>query len=142
MAQSVLYSPQVLALATGLAAFPHDPAAPLLGEARSPTCGSSVKLSLALDESHRIAAVGVRATACAIGQASAMLFASGAGDRTAEELAAAERQIESWLTGGALPDWPGFDALEPARAYPARHGAIRLPWKAALAALASGDVPR
>jgi NifU-like protein involved in Fe-S cluster formation len=142
MAAPVLYSPQVLALATGLAAFPYDSAALLQGEARSPTCGSSVKLSLVLDDAERIAALGVQATACAIGQASAMLFAGEAVGRNGADLAVTDQQIEVWLKGGALPDWPGFDALEPARAYPARHGAIRLPWKAALAALASGEAAR
>ena len=32
------------------------------------------------------------------------------------------------------PDWPGFDLLAPARDYPARHGAILLPFDAAIAA--------
>jgi len=36
-----------------------------------------------------------------------------------------------------LPDWPGLDAIEAARAFPGRHGAMLLPWQAALAALSS-----
>lgn len=142
MAAPVLYSPQVLALATGLAVFPYDPSAELLGEARSPTCGSSIKLSLVRNDAGLIASVGVAAHACAIGQASAMIFASGATGGTGQELEAGGRQIEDWLKGGPLPDWPGFAVLEAARSYPARHGAIRLPWKAALAALASGGAAR
>ena len=137
MAGAVLYSPQVLALATGLADYPFDQSAALHGEARSPTCGSSIKLSLAVDDAGAVSKVGLAAHACAIGQASAMVFAEGAAGRTSDEIAAAELEIANWLTGGSLPDWPGFAALEPARAYPARHGAIRLPWKAALAALSS-----
>ena len=133
----MLYTPEVLALATGLAAFPFDPAAPLTGEARSLTCGSSVKLSLWLDPHGLIAGIGVAAHACAIGQASAALFAASAIETSATELAEADAAITDWLSGGALPQWPGFAAIAAARDYPARHSAIRLPWKAALAALAS-----
>jgi len=35
------------------------------------------------------------------------------------------------------PDWPDLALVAPARAYPARHGAMLLPWKAAAAALSS-----
>jgi NifU-like protein involved in Fe-S cluster formation len=138
MAGAVLYSPEVLALATGLATHPFNPAAELIGEARSPTCGSSIVLSLEQDHTGAIAQAGIRAHACAIGQASAMLFAEGAIGRIGQSLATAEHEIAAWLAGGPLPDWPGFAILAAARDYPARHGAIRLPWKAALAALASG----
>ncbi|MGB3320231.1 MAG: iron-sulfur cluster assembly scaffold protein, partial [Sphingopyxis granuli] len=49
--------------------------------------------------------------------------------------------IAGWFAGeGAAPDWPGFDLLAPARDYPARHGAILLPFDAAVAALAGADV--
>jgi NifU-like protein involved in Fe-S cluster formation len=78
MSAAKLYTPQVLALATGLAGYPFDPKAALLGEARSPTCGSSIKLSLAVDAAGVITTVGLTAHACAIGQASAMVFAEGA----------------------------------------------------------------
>jgi hypothetical protein len=45
--------------------------------------------------------------------------------------------IEAWLStaDAPLPDWPGLSAIAAARSYPARHGAILLPWKAAMAAL-------
>ncbi|QYU66279.1 hypothetical protein J4558_14920 [Leptolyngbya sp. 15MV] len=55
-------------------------------------------------------------------------------------MARAEAGIALWLSGaGPRPDWPGLELLEPARAYPARHAAILLPWKAALAALNKRD---
>jgi hypothetical protein len=41
-----------------------------------------------------------------------------------------------------LPDWPDIQQIEPARDYPGRHGAIALPWKAALDALSNGVGPR
>ena len=47
-------------------------------------------------------------------------------------------QLEAWLAGdGPVPGWPDLALVEPARAHPARHGAMLLPWKAALAALSS-----
>jgi len=134
-----LYTPEVLALATSLAAHPFDPAMPFTGEARSPSCGSALALSLRLDEGGRIAALGLRPQACAIGQAAAALFAAGAAGRSRTEIAAAETAIAAWLGGSAgQPDWPGLAAIAAARAYPARHGAILLPWRAALDALPPG----
>jgi len=131
-----LYTPEVLALATGLAALPFDPAMALQGSARSASCGSRVDLSLAVDGGGRIERLGLRAQACAIGQAAAAIFARAAPGRDRDGLAAALASLEAWLAGSApLPDWPGLDAIAAAQAFPGRHGAILLPWKAALEAL-------
>jgi len=133
-----LYTPEVLALATALAAHPFDPAMPFAGTARSPSCGSTLALSLRLDEAGRIAELGLRPQACAIGQASAAIFAAAVPGRTRADIARAEAQIAAWLAGtGPLPDWPGLGAIAAARDYPARHGAMLLPWRAALDALAT-----
>ncbi len=133
-----LYTPAVLALATGLAAYPLADDLPLKAEARSRTCGSEVALGLALAADGTIARIGMQVRACAIGQASAALLAQDAQGRTPEALAATLGALESWLAGeGALPDWPGLDLLEPARAHPARHSALLLPWTAARKALSS-----
>lgn len=130
-----LYTPQVLALATSLARFPLDEGLLQRGTARSPTCGSTIEIGLSCDSSGAIAQLGLRAHACAIGQAAAAIFAEAAAGHDAATIKAAEAEIANWLEGGALPDWPNFSAIAAARAYPARHGAILLPWKAALAAL-------
>lgn len=133
-----LYTPAVLALATGLAAYPLADDLPLKAEARSRTCGSEVALGLALAADGTIARIGMQVRACAIGQASAALLAQDAQGRAPEALAATLGALESWLAGeGALPDWPGLDLLEPARAHPARHSALLLPWTAARKALSS-----
>ena len=133
---SKLYTPDLLALAVSLAEWPLDDAAPFSGGARSVTCGSRVTFASSLDGDGRIDRPGLRVTACAIGQAAAALFVAGAPGRSRQEIEAARGQIASWLTdSGPLPDWPGFAVLEPARAYPGRHGAIPLAWNAALAAL-------
>lgn len=134
----MLYSPDILAAAVRLADFPLDPALPLAGEARSRSCGSTLSIRLAIDADGRIATAGCRAQACAVGQAAASLFLAEVKGRDARALADARDRLSAWLTGAAdAPDWPGIDLLEPARTYPARHGAILLAWDAALAALAS-----
>jgi NifU-like protein involved in Fe-S cluster formation len=129
---ATLYTPEVLALATELAAYPWDDALPLAGEARSKSCGSTIALGLDLDPAGRIERVALRSQACAIGQAAAAIFARAALGRSADEIRQADEAITAWLAGeGGLPDWPGLEAIAAARDYPARHGAIRLAWQAA-----------
>ena len=134
-----LYSPALLGLATGLAQYPFDPDLPLTAEARSRSCGSVIALGLALDESGRIARIGMRVSACAIGQASAALLAQGTIGAEPSRIAATAAGLSAWLAGeGDLPPWPGLEPLAPALAHPGRHGALLLPWKAAVAALSHG----
>ena len=132
-----LYTPEMLALATGLGAFGWDDTLPLRGEARSRSCGSRIEVALAINRVGQISALGLRPHACAVGQAAAALFAQSSHGRTAAELAESCVAIAAWLTDeGDLPDWPGIAVLDSARAYPARHAAIPLAWEAALVALA------
>lgn len=138
---NVLYTPEILGLAVGLADYPADAALPLSGSARSKSCGSSLTMQLATDAAGHIMRLGIATHACAIGQASAMIFAQAAPGRTTGDIAATETAITAWLAGeGALPAWPGLASIAPAAAYPARHGAILLPWRAALSALSSGEI--
>lgn len=133
---AVLYTPEILALAVELARYPLYDAFALNGDAQSRVCGSRVSLTIAADEAGRITALGARVAACAIGQAAAALFLAGAPGCDRADLAKAEAEIETWLGGGeASPSWPGIAKLAAARAFPARHAAILLPWKAAQAAL-------
>lgn len=134
---AVLYTPDILALAVELAAFPLEDDLPLRGEAVSRVCGSRVSIG-ASTTVGAIDRVGARVTACAIGQAAAAIFLRAAKGRDLSGLSDAVRSIEDWLAGAdTLPDWPGIDRLGPARAYPGRHPAILLPWKAAVAALSN-----
>ncbi len=131
-----LYSPQMLALAIELADIPLDPGAPFFGDARSRTCGSTLALGCAIDGDGAISAIGMKVSACAVGQAAAAIFAKSAIGRDHDELKAAEQSIASWLSGGGkLPDWPRLAMLEPALPHSGRHEAILLPWRAALDAL-------
>lgn len=131
-----LYSPALLGLATGLADFPLTGDLPLRAEARSRSCGSVIALGLALGDEGHIARIGMQVSACAIGQASAALLAQGAAGRDPGAVDEVADALELWLAGqGTLPDWPGIDALAPARDHPGRHGALLLPWMAARTAL-------
>jgi len=131
-----LYTPELLGLAVELARHPPLTQAAVRGEARSPTCGSTLAMDFELDGEGRISALGLRVHACAVGQGAAAIFARHAIGRSAGEIAATLRGLEDWLTnGGELPNWPDLSLIEAARGYPGRHGAILLPWRAALAAL-------
>jgi NifU-like protein involved in Fe-S cluster formation len=133
-----LYTPELLALAVELAEYPPLDSAPAHGEARSPTCGSTLGLDLALDDRGRIARLGLRVRACAVGQASAAIFARHAPGRDCAEISDVLARLEAWLADeGPAPDWPDLALVAPASAYPGRHGAMLLPWKAAAAALSS-----
>ena len=140
---AALYTPTVLALATSLAEWPWNEALPLQGSARSKSCGSTLVLGLDTNAEGRIERIGLKAQACAIGQAAAAIFAGAAIGRSGAEIDQAESAIKAWLAGNAaLPDWPGLEALAPAQAYPARHGAILLAWQAAPELLHTGALPR
>lgn len=138
---AALYTPEVLALATALAGYPLDDGLPLRGNARSQSCGSMLELGLAI-EGTQIMRIGLRSHACAVGQAAASIFAAAAVGRTGAQIAEAECLISDWLSGGPLPDWPGLVAIKGVAAYPGRHGAVLLPWRAALSALPSDASPR
>ncbi|MDG5749350.1 iron-sulfur cluster assembly scaffold protein [Qipengyuania sp. XHP0207] len=136
--REALYSPKLLALAVELARYPLHRDARNIGHARSRTCGSTIALSSA--KTDAISSVGMQVSACAVGQAAAAIFANAAEGVSAGELAEALREIEAWLSDdGPLPPWPRLDLLEPARPHSGRHGAILLPWRAALDALSKGD---
>lgn len=133
-----LYTPELLALAVELARYPARDELPLFGEARSATCGSTMALGLALDGDGRVADLGMRVRACAVGQAAAAIFARHAAGKDAAYIESTLAAIERWLRDGAsAPDWPDLELIAAAAGYPARHGAMMLPWRAAQAALSS-----
>ncbi|OJY65477.1 MAG: hypothetical protein BGP16_12660 [Sphingobium sp. 66-54] len=133
-----LYSIDVLRVAASVADFPPLAAADAIEERRSPTCGSRMTVSLRLDDEGRIAAIGLDAKACALGQAAAAILANGA---AGADRAAIEQASEAWRAylaseSETLPDWPGLALLAAGRDYPARHPSMRLAFEAAAAALA------
>jgi len=132
--RAALYSTELLSLAVELAEWPFDPNMLHQGNARSRTCGSTIALSARGEDG--IEALGLRVSACAVGQAAATVFAREAIGKSKSELEYALAQVRAWLSGEAgLPDWPGIEILLPALDHPGRHEAILLPWRAALDAL-------
>ena len=105
-------------------------------ELRSPTCGSRVAMSVELDEAGRVTNVHQGVEACAFGQASAALVGMGAIGVDRREAEPALARVEAWLGGAGEEPWPGMVALDPARARRGRHGAILLPFRALVAAIA------
>jgi NifU-like protein involved in Fe-S cluster formation len=133
-----LYNHDILRLAAELP-FGERLAAPMASvEKRSPVCGSRVTVDLDLDAEGRVAAVGLLARACALGQASTSLMGAHVLGRTPEELAEARDQLTAWLAGArdAAPDWPGLDLFTPALEHRGRHASIRLAFEAAAEAAA------
>jgi len=131
-----LYSLDVLRLAAAVADYPPLEDAPLRAERRSPTCGSRMTVTLALDDAGRIAAIGLDAKACALGQAAAAILARNAVGTDQASMAAASEAWRAYLAGESedLPAWPGLDLLAAGRDYPARHPSMRLAFEAAVAA--------
>jgi NifU-like protein involved in Fe-S cluster formation len=140
---SALYNMDVLRMAASVADFPPlaDPDA--RDERRSPTCGSRMTVTLKLDSDGRIAAIGLDAKACALGQAASAIFAKGALGRDQAEIEAAGAAWRAYLAGeaDALPDWPDLHLLAAGRDYPARHPSMRLAFEAAGAAMAQALHP-
>lgn len=136
-----LYSPELLALAVELADYPLDEAAATRGHARSRSCGSVIELSSARND--RLEALGLRVAACAVGQASAAIFAREATGSDTSALAATLERLENWLEGNEPDSFlPRLELLAPARAHRGRHEAILLPWRAALDALSKAGASR
>jgi len=134
-----LYNRDILALAVATADFPLLEGA-RRAALRAPLCGSRIVVDVDADAEGAVRAVGLHVEACALGQASAALLARHAPGRGLAELRAARDAIAAWFAGeGGVPDWPGFDLLAAARDYPARHGAILLPFDAAVAALETAE---
>lgn len=133
---AALYSTDLLRLAVEAASYPRLSDADASEEARAPLCGSRIALDLRLDESDRVLAVGLDVNACAVGQASAAIMVSAMVGRSVDDLRRMADALALWLTDTAapMPDWPRIVELAEARAYPARHGAILLPWRAAATA--------
>jgi len=136
-----LYNRDILALAVATADYPLPAEARRRASLRAPLCGSRIIVDVGSDAAGRVTAVGLHVEACALGQASAALLARHAPGRSVAEIRAARDAIALWFGGeGEAPDWPGFELLAPARDYPARHGAILLPFDAAVAAFEGADV--
>ena len=131
-----LYTRDILRLASAIPHLVRFEALEGAIEVRSPTCGSRVRVAVAMD-GDRVASLRQAVEACAFGQASAALMGAAAQGRTAENVRTAIGGVAAWLDGddGAVTAWPGLAVLDPARSRTGRHGAILLPFRALLAAI-------
>jgi NifU-like protein involved in Fe-S cluster formation len=135
-----LYTKDILRLAASL---PHADAladADASATRRSPVCGSEMRADVKVENGH-VTAVALRGRACAMGQASAAVVRKIAVGRSAEEIADARAALARALVDKCGFDgcWPELAVFESARAYPARHAAILLPFDAVLAAMTGAD---
>ncbi|HEV2817585.1 MAG TPA: iron-sulfur cluster assembly scaffold protein [Allosphingosinicella sp.] len=133
-----LYTRDILRLAAAIPHLGRLEGAQASVEKNSPICGSRVVVDLVTDGEGRVAELGQEVRACALGQASAALLGAHAVGRSADELAAARDALAAYLAGAREDpgDWPGLAVFATARAYPARHAAILLPFAAAAEAAA------
>lgn len=136
------YTPDLIALAAdiphiGRLAAPH-------GSARkvSRICGSELDLDLYVEDG-RISAIGLEVRACALGQASASVFAHAALGATLDEVREARDGLKAMLQADAPAPQGRFAQLailEGARAYRQRHGSILLAFDAAAEAMEAASV--
>ena len=94
-----LYTTEILRLAASLPEPRKLDRVDGTSEQRSPTCGSTIRLQVQLDEDGRIVAISQKVHACAFGQASASLLAAGAVGRRARKSPRRSRSLE-------LPGFP------------------------------------
>ena len=133
---STLYTRDILRLSSSLPVVGRLAEADGEAERRSVTCGSRVVASVRMNGAH-IAEAALEAHSCALGQASAAILLAHAVGLTHADLTDMRARIAAGLNGeGDWPtDWPELSHLQPAHAYPARHGAIVLPFDALIAAM-------
>ena len=131
----------MLSLATELAQYPLNGPFDNTADARSRICGSSVSIGLDVLDSS-VSRIGLKVAACAVGQSSAAVLASAVKGCTVGQLTGTHQAIRLWLDGeGVVPEWPRFEALAGAKEHKGRHGALILPWDAAIWALSSVSTP-
>lgn len=139
MNESALYNRDILRLASSLVAGDRLDNPDGTAESRSPICGSRIQADVALARDGIIAAIALRANACALGQASAAILRANAVGTDVDTIAKLRAGVAAGLAGHAeLPSkWSELALLAPAKDYPSRHAAILLPYDALLAAAAS-----
>lgn len=104
----------------------------------SRVCGSEVTVDLVMKDGA-VAAFGMEAKACALGQASASILARNIIGASAGELYALRDQMHAMLKENGPPPqggrWADLAMLEPVRDYPQRHASTLLVFEAVCAGL-------
>lgn len=132
-----LYSHQILALAADMPCTTPLDAPDATVTKRAPLCGSSVTVSLSLQDG-RVTGYAQDVKACALGQAAASLLGRVVVGQDAASLRATRDAVRAMLAeNGPVPPAPfdGFAVLTAARNFPNRHGSILLTLDATIDAL-------
>ena len=145
-AMSELYHNRILELAAGI---PHVGAlegAEATSLKVSRVCGSTVEVSLKLDEAgERITAIAVDPKACALGQAATSILSEHAVGATVDEVIAARDALRAMLKEGGPPPEGRFWELRHLQAvadYPPRHTSTMLAFDAAVEAIGAALAAR
>lgn len=136
-----LYSGRILELAADIPHLGRLAGAEGTARKRSPLCGSTVTVELAL-QGDRIADFRQDVKACALGQASASVVGRAVVGTTRDQVARARAELEAMLKrGGPAPSAPfdGLEVLMPARDYANRHASILLALDATLEAFDAAE---
>ncbi|MFW6300164.1 MAG: iron-sulfur cluster assembly scaffold protein [Oceanicaulis sp.] len=134
-----VYTPDLLQLAVDIPHAERLPSPQASATKVSRICGSELTLDLMFDAEGRIADLGMDVSACALGQASASVFAKNAIGAARGEIEAARDALKAMLqAGGPAPEgrFAELKVLQPAASYRQRHGSILLAFDAACAAMA------
>lgn len=132
-----LYSGRILELASDIPLTDRLSRPDATIKKRSPLCGSSVTVDVELVDGQ-ISAFGQDVKACALGQASASIFAAHVVGQNAEAIEKARTELRAMLKeGGPAPSTPfdGYEVLIPARDFKNRHDSIMLVMDATLEAV-------
>lgn len=111
---------------------------------RSKLCGSEVTLDARLQEDHKIAEIGYKTKVCLLGMASTALVVTQAPGCSAQDLQTVANQLTRLLAGERdvvfESPWQDLSIFKAALAFPERHSAILLPFKALLEGFATQKV--
>lgn len=105
-------------------------------------CGDDIQVELKIEQG-RILAAAFSGEACAVTKASASMMTEWLPGRTVEELPLWLERLAELLARPDLPDLPELGQINQLRAvsaFPARVRNALLPWRAAVSAVATGEV--
>lgn len=123
-----LYSTRILALAADVPHTTPLEAPQSTVKRRSPLCGSTVTVSLVV-ENGKISQFSQDVKACALGQAAAAVIGKDIIGASLEQVSQAREDLKGMLkSDGPTPQAPfdGLEVLRPARDYKNRHASILL----------------
>lgn len=132
-----IYSQKILQYAGNISHIGKIDDADASVERTSRLCGSKLRVYLKVDGDH-IVAFGQEVKACALGQASAGIFAMSVEGASFDELRAARLAMLDMLSGEGEGPVGRFEAariLAPVKDYKSRHGSVMLVFEAAVDAI-------